>query len=445
MSKKRHPRFTRRTMLRGMLGGTAVAIGLPVLDLFCDDNGSALADGAAFPRRFGIWYWGNGNLPERWTPRTTGADYELSDQLQPLANVKNDVTVVTGTVAASTAREPHHDGAASFLAGTPINETGQQDILAPTIDTLIRDVIGGTTAFRSLHAGVQPGLGTTVSLSGPGSENPPTVDPLTLYNQVFGEGFTPPGEEPIIDPMWRLRRSALSSVLEEASVLERELGAHDKRRLDEHFTNIRELEMRLLRLEDSPPNLASCSVPPAPLPDYPEVNSRPQMSARSRAVADIMTMALACDRSRVVHTMFSMGVSNVRFPGVSTGHHELSHKVDPVSQDQLTLITQQIVTEYAYFIERLASVPEGDSRLIDNVAILGTSGCSYGAEHEITEYPILIGGSACGAIRTGEHIRVPGELSSKVSLTLMRAMGVNAASFGEREAEVSLGLSELEV
>ena len=60
------PRLSRRTMLRGLLGGSAVAIGLPMLDIFCDENGTALAEGGAFPRRFGVWYWGNGNLPWRW-------------------------------------------------------------------------------------------------------------------------------------------------------------------------------------------------------------------------------------------------------------------------------------------------------------------------------------------------------------------------------------------
>ena len=95
-----------------------------------------------------------------------------------------------------------------------------------------------------------------------------------------------------------------------------------------------------------------------PLEAYPEVNSRPQMKERHRIIADLLTMALACDRTRVVHTMFSRGGSNVRYPGVATGHHELSHKIDPTSQDQLDVIVKQIVDEYAYFVSALAAVPE---------------------------------------------------------------------------------------
>lgn len=80
---------------------------------------------------------------------------------------------------------------------------------------------------------MKPDLGNgTVSVNGPGSNNPATVDPLTLYHKLFGEGFALPGEEPVIDPR-QLRRSALSSVMEESAALRSQLGTHDQRRLDE--------------------------------------------------------------------------------------------------------------------------------------------------------------------------------------------------------------------
>ena len=156
-------RLDRRTLLRGMIGGSAVAIGLPLLDIFCNDHGTAFAQGEAFPRRFGLFYWGNGNIPWRWNPEATdvGPDYALSEQLEPLAPVKSDVAVVTGTVAQSTAREPHHDGAASFLAGTPILTTGQQEMLAPTIDTLTTSLMPSTVPvipFSRIRTKAVPGV-----------------------------------------------------------------------------------------------------------------------------------------------------------------------------------------------------------------------------------------------------------------------------------------------
>lgn len=440
-------KISRRTLLKGLTaGGAAVAIGLPTLDVFCNGNGTALAQGSPFPTRFGCWIWGNGNIPERWTPRTVGRDYALSTQLSGLMPVRDDVTVVTGTVARSVSRTAHWDGAASFLAGTPVVENGQSEIRAPTVDVLVREAIGGETQFSAIYAGVDPSNAFgSVSFNGPGSTNPFTADPLTLYRLLFGEGFVPPGETPIIDPMWELRRSALSAVMEETAALRSQVGTHDQRRLDQHFEGIRDIEKRLVRFAEDPVNLAACGLPAMPAEDYPEVNSRVQMKERHRIIADLLTMALACDRTRVVHNMFTRAGTNVRFPGVATGHHELSHRVDPASQDQLDIIMKQIIDEYAYFVGRLAEVPEGDGRLIDNMALLATSDCAFGAEHTITEYPILIAGSAGGALVSGEHIRAEGELASEVCFSLMRAVGAGVSSFGVNEARASTGLSELEV
>jgi hypothetical protein len=143
--------------------------------------------------------------------------------------------------------------------------------------------------------------------------------------------------------------------------------------------------------------------------------------------------------------MFTRGGSNVRFPGVATGHHELSHKIDPTSQDQLDVIVKQIVDEYAYFVQALAAVPEGDGRLLDNIALLATSDCSFGAEHDILEYPILVAGSAGGSLVSGQHIRAEGEVSSKVCFSLLRAIGASVQSFGVNEARATTGLSGFEV
>ena len=88
--------ITRRDVLRGMLGGAAVSVGLPPLEAMFNVSGTAYAAGGGFPLRFGLFFWGNGNLPDKWTPIDEGADWTLSEQLMPLSDVKDLVTVVTG-------------------------------------------------------------------------------------------------------------------------------------------------------------------------------------------------------------------------------------------------------------------------------------------------------------------------------------------------------------
>ena len=83
--------LSRRTVLRGVLGGAAVALPLPRLLAMLNDNGTAYAAGAALPRRFGTWFFGNGIIPERWVPAKTGkgAAWELSPSVSlrpPLAS-----------------------------------------------------------------------------------------------------------------------------------------------------------------------------------------------------------------------------------------------------------------------------------------------------------------------------------------------------------------------
>ena len=65
----------RRSFLRGMLGGAAVSVALPILDASLNDSGTAFADGHELPTRFGLWFFGNGVKPDRWVPGTTGAGW----------------------------------------------------------------------------------------------------------------------------------------------------------------------------------------------------------------------------------------------------------------------------------------------------------------------------------------------------------------------------------
>src|ERR1700733_279578 len=89
-------KWTRRKVLKGMLGGSAITIALPLLDCFLDGNGEALASGAPIPVRFGTWFWGCGVNAARWIPDKVGADYDLKAELLPLAPYQNKATILSG-------------------------------------------------------------------------------------------------------------------------------------------------------------------------------------------------------------------------------------------------------------------------------------------------------------------------------------------------------------
>jgi hypothetical protein len=433
----------RRTFLRGMFGGTALSLALPPMEAMFGHQGQAYASTGALPKRFGLFFWGNGIILDQWTPANTGRDWTLSPLLEPLADVRDDVTLVTGYEVKVPNVIAHRSGPAGLFSGHASLLRGEDDTFAgPTLDQIIASELGGDTLFRSLELSVGS---TTSGLShnGPDSINPPEWDPAKVFDRLFGVHFRAPGDEPLIDPKLAVRRSVLDAVMQDATRLKRRLGQVDKTRLDQHMESVRNLELRVARMQEDPPSLAACIRPEEPLA-LPDIEGREQLSERARLMADLTAMAFACDQTRVASLWYSDPFNDLLFPTAHAGHHQLTHD-EPGDQPQVQAIVRQIVSDYAYLVDKLRSIPEGDGTLLDNCAILGTTDCSQGRTHQLDEYPILIAGRAGGALQTGFHHRSETkDNASKVSLSLLRAMGVPATSFGSEDAYTTDVISEIE-
>ena len=440
--------MSRRKFLQGVMATSAVSIALPALEAFTNTGARAFAAGNAFPKRFGLFTWGNGIFPALWTPERSGAEWELSPHLMPFANVKEKFSVVTGMEVKLPNLIAHSSGPCGFLSGGPLsgsNREGDSDFPVfdlPSIDRIIANEIGNDTRFRSVEVAVEPGS-RGLSYNSADSLNPPEANPVAIFDRLFGAGFRAPGEEPIIDPKLALRRSVLDAVLGDANKLRQRLGVNDQARLDQHLTGIRELELRIARIESDPPSLAACVRPEEPRTPA-MVDGRHNMRERSRILSDLMVMAYACDLTRVINYTYSDLLSNNLYPGINSGHHQLTHD-EPGDMPQAKAITYSIMEDFAYFLEALNAVPEGDGTLLDNTVILGTSDVSYARTHQIDEYPIVLAGSAGGALKTGIHYRSETkENASYVPFSVLRALGVQVASYGKDEGYVTKGLAEIE-
>jgi hypothetical protein len=437
--------INRRHLLRGFLRGSLVSVALPPLEAFFNSSGTAYACGGAIPRRFALFYWGNGNNPNYWVPTGEGEgdEWSLSTELASLAAIKHKLSVVSGMAVKVPNTEAHLATAAGMLSGAPLQAVGTDfTFMAPSIDQVIAAELGDDSIFRSIQTGATNNSG--MSYNGPSSKNPPETSPYALYELIFGSTFREPGEEGVVDPRLGLRQSVLDAVMADTAALRKRVGAADAARLDQHLDGIRDLEQRLARLQEDPPNLEACTRPSEPLAEYPDIDGRPQISAVSRAMCDLLVMALACDQTRVVSHYLTDPVSNVLFPGASAGHHNLTHD-EPGDQPEVHAITSLCVEEYAYLLGAMDAVPEADGTLLDNCAVLGTTDVSKGQTHSGEDMPILIGGSACGALRTGLHYRsYTSENVSKVLLTLIRSMDITASDFGQDEGYVTDGLADIE-
>lgn len=435
--------LSRRGLLRGMLRGVAISIALPPLEAMLDRTGRAYACGGVIPRRFGLFYWGNGNIPDRWNPVGEGTEWALSEQLAPLLPVKDLVTVVTGLSGKFVNDKPHTSGATAILTGSPLVEVGSDVTFStPTIDQVIADYIGNETVYKSMITSATSCNG--MSYNGPSSRNPPESDPYALFDRLFGASFRQPGSDAPVDPTLALRQSVLDAVMDDTTRLRARVGAADKLRLDQHLEGIRELETRLAKLQEDPPALDACVRPSELGADYSDIDGRPQISARSRAMCDMLAMAMACDQTRVFAHFMDDQVGDTLFPGVSAGHHQLTHD-EAVPQNQVNSIVVQCVEEYAYLVGKLASIEEGEGTVLDSCAIMAASEVSEGRTHSVDDMPLLIAGGACGALKTGVHYRsYSQESASKALLTLIRAMDVPIAEFGVDEGYTDETLTEIE-
>jgi hypothetical protein len=433
-------KLDRRTVLKGLLGGAAVSIALPPLEAFFNSRGTAYADGGALPRRFGVFWWGNGVLPDRWVPIGEGPDWQLSEQLVSFEPIKHKIAVVTGTGVRVPNLIPHTSGACGLLAGmAPLGEEGADTYSGPTIDQVIAAEIGGETRYRSLQVAADPRR-DGISWNGPYSENPPETSPHTLFERLFGAGFTAPGEEHIVDPKLALRRSVLDAVGDRTLALQAKLGSTDRARLDQHLSAIRDLELRLARMEAEPPSLAACMRLDAPA----DLAYDDDIVLRHQTLTDLMVMALACDQTRAFTYAFSGSVNSWVYPGTSENHHSLTHN-EAGEQPEVHSIVVRIMEQYSHFLQALDAVPEGEGTLLDNCVVLGSTEISLGKTHSLDDMPILLGGSACGALKTGIHYRSAGrESSSRVLLSIIRAMGIRRTSWGTEDSLTTEGLGAIE-
>jgi hypothetical protein len=447
-------RFDRRTMLRGTLAGGAVSMGLPLLDCFLNDNGTALAQGAPLPLRFGAWMWGCGMNPERWAPATTGEEWDLSVELAALGRelpnggmVRDHVSVLSGFDVSLGGRPnfPHSGGLVSTNSGSVPEEDFVR--VAPTLDSVIASQIGGATRFRSIEMSATGNPNQAYSYEARGVPNAPEVSPAALYTRVFGPDFADPNAGPFVpDPRLMLRQSVLSVVKEDRDRLTQQVGTHDKERLDQYFTSVRQLEQQINVLLAGPPDLESCMK--APQPGSEDLGTEVgQSQSTNRLMAEILSFALACDQTRVFSMMFSSPLSALRQPGSDSQHHQLTHDeaVDPDLgyQPEASQFILASMEAWADFVEILAAIPEGGGTLLDNCLVWAHSDISFAKIHGIVGVPMMIAGRAGGRIKPGLHVAGNASQTTRVGLTIQQVMGLNVESWGTLSMKATLPVSEI--
>jgi hypothetical protein len=439
--------LNRRRVLRGLLDGGAITVGLPLLNCFLNGNGNALANGAPMPIRYGTWFWGLGMSKSVFVPKKVGTGYDLPEELTALKNVRDDVNLITNLVA-------YRDGAFfCHFTGWVVFRTGTAPVLgnqAPseTLDVIVANQIGRTTRFKSLTTCATGDVRTVVSYENANTPNSPEFSPLNFYTRLFGPDFQDPNASAFApNPRIMARKSALSAVTQQIKLLNTQVGAEDKARLDQYFTGLRHLEQQFDHQLTKPEPLAACHPAKGPKEDPKLGNSAELVAARHNMMTDLLVMAVACDQTRVFNMAYSNASANTTKPGYEKPHHTTTHE-EPSDerlgyQPNASWFLRRSMESWAYYVDAFKKVKEGDGTLLDNCLIMANTDVSNARVHSLTEMPSFTAGRAGGKVKTGQHIDGKGGQGTSLGYTTMKLMGLDIPSWGTKSNQTNKVISEM--
>jgi hypothetical protein len=423
----------RRALLRGMASGSAVFLGLPLLDIMMNNHGTALADGTSLPVRFGTFVWGCGIVHRTWVPAVTGTGWTPPATLAPFGGALLPYTsVVTGfnfhqsDPAHIPARQMSLSNSHDLTTGIAGGGTYRgQNAPEPSVDTLVANAWKGLAPHNQLCVRVVtafPYRGNSSWQAG-GANNTFEPSPTAFFTKLFGASVSAPA-----DPHLTYKARMLDAVAQDAKALSTKLGASDRRRLEQHLDSVRSIERRL-----QDPAGTGCTPPSKPTSDPGDKLLRAQL------FADLLAVALACDLTRVFCFEYSANQSESLYPEIGfnvhgtsgMGHHELTH--DDSTGDTLVGITNYIFRAFGYLAEKLRTTPDGTGNLLESALVLGTSEHANAGAHNNRDHPFLFVGKARGRFRAGLHYRhqnLANEDGGRVLLTAAHAVGVPVPGLG---------------
>jgi len=431
----------RRTFLKGV-GAT---LGLPLLEAMLPASGFA-AQSAGAPKRMAFVFVPNGVIVPDWTVKGEGTDWQLSPTLEPLAKVKDRVCVVDGLMqdnarAKGDGPGDHARSSAAFLTGAhPVKTSGVDIKVGQSVDQVAAEKAGRQTKLPSIELGTEGGrnagqcdsgyscaYSNNISWKTATTPMAKEINPRLVFERLFG---STDDREAAKGRAKRdeYRKSILDLVTDDANKLKQQLGQTDRRKVDEYFSSVREIEQRIERAKT---DSSSQKIPDLTLPrGVPK-----ELDEHIGLMFELMALAFQTDTTRVATFMMANEGSNRSYPmvGVNDGHHHLSHhqnKQDWI--DHLKKVDKYLIGHYAKFLERLNSISEGNGTLLDNSMVLYGSAIADGNRHSHHDLPILLAGKGGGTIASGRHLVYPKETPlNNLFLSMLDRMGAGVDSLGD--------------
>lgn len=437
----------RRTFLKGL----GAAIALPMLDAMLPARAvaAAAAAGKKAPIRMAFMFIPNGAHMQDWTPTREGADFDLPYILDPLKAHKSEITVLSG-LAQDKGRNnadgggDHARSAGSWLTcSQPLKNEGSKIRTGISADQMAAAKIGQDNRFSSLEIGIEAGrqggkcdsgyscaYSNNISWRNDHTPMNREINPRLVFERLFANEL-PKDQGDSFKRRQLYKKSILDFVMDDAKTLTGKVGGNDRQKLDEYLTSVREIEQRVERAERMIASVDTSAASGYEVPDsIPE-----SYEEHARLMSDMMVLAFQTDTTRVCTYMLANEGSNrsYRNIGVNDGHHSLSHhQGDHAKHMKIRDINRFHMQQFAYVLNRMRAIREGEGTLLDNTMIVYGGGLADGDRHQHDDLPLILAGRGGGTILPGRHMRfAPETPMANLLVSMLERVGAPVDSFGD--------------
>jgi len=416
---------------RRFLRSAGVSLGLPLLECMTPVFGRATQ--AKAPRRMLIISNNLGFLPKPFFPKAAGRDYELTQTLAPLAEVRGEFSIFSGMSHPDV--NGGHSAENCFLtAARGPTKSGFRNQIS--LDQFAVEKLGQLTRFPTLNLGVNiDKANRSLSWTRDGVLLPAEDSAPALFRRMFLQG-DPAAVKRQLHALDE-RGSILDTLLDHTKKLSRDLGSDDRSRLDQYLTSVREVEERLLTARE-------WELKPKPVTQFPEpadIQDKKRIFEKLDLMLAMSQLAFESDSTRIITLMvdaFATPAFKIADENTTEGYHGLSHHgQEPEKVKQLEEADRQQMVLLRKLIQNLATKREDDSRLLDRTMVLFGSNMGDANKHDNTNLPILLAG---GGLKHGLHHALKGDHDKPLCnlfVSMLQHMGVEADAFGSSTGTLS--------
>ena len=422
---------------RSFLRGTGAALALPLIDAMTP----AFAVAAARPVRLGFVVVPNGimNLNNEFAPKAAGPLAEMTPILQPLADFRDRMVVMSGLDNQQAAglnfeiAGDHPRACTAWLTASHARMTSGADLRAGvSADQIAAREFGQYTQLASLEVGLESTemIGSceaayscayynTISWRDDTTPLPMENRPRAIFERLFGAAGT---TDPRVRQILRAEdHSILDAVNDDVKRLRTRLGGADRGKIDQYLDAVRDVERRI--------HLAEAQSKDHPVPTLQGPGGVPTVfSEYYRLMADLMVLAWQTDMTRVTTFQIGHEMGGRSYPelGFGDSHHSVTHHHgDPEKIAKTTKVNIFHTRMLAYYLDKLRSTPDGDGSLLDHSLILYGAALSDGNLHLYVDLPLVLFSSGIGGIKGGRHVRFPARTPmANLLVTMLDKAGV---------------------